>query len=523
LNDYLAGDTNPKIKVNPLRCDNCGDLLATNYRQPGRYAKPHLDRYIQRHMKGVFDLGIFDEVHELAAADSAQGNAFGTLSASCKYVLALTGTLIGGKAHDLHAPLWRMSPALLKQRGFVLHRNPRSQRSAVARNERAFIRRYGVMELKVTRSLDGDDGNGRVSYGAQSRRKTHKSEEHPKPGISPDLFNHFLLGNAVFMSLEELGAALPPLERELVPVQPSEELKAAYRYVDQAFEDAKSDYGPRAPTLGALRVMVLDAFLDRPWGWKPVTAPVYEGGVKSWVKIVQPPDVGEMHEDAKDKKLLELVMGELAAGRKCCIFPAYTGVHDVQPKIIAMLKRHGIRAACLPDVDRLPTVKREEWIEQHAPDIDVLITQPRKVQTGLDLIQYPTLIWYQVGYSTHVLRQASARARRPTQTKDCKVVYLYYAGSIQEQAMSLMGEKTAASEMLEGQFDSEGLRALMNGTDNDDILAALANNLEAKEKDARKSWAKVKDEPAPSPLAESFVFNLEETFVFDLSEELRKE
>src|ERR1017187_6668189 len=95
---------------------------------------------------------------------------------------------------------------------------------------------------------------------------------------------------------------------------------------------------------------------------------------------------------------------------------------------------------------------------------------------------------YQVGYSTHVLRQASARARRPTQTLPCKVFFLYYAGTIQEQALALMGEKEAASQALEGVFDTGALRAMMNGGENDDILAALATTLEAGKKDARAAW-----------------------------------
>ena len=78
-------------------------------------------------------------------------------------------------------------------------------------------------------------GGGRVRYGNRSRRQQGKSEDRPKPGISPDLFNHFLLGNAVFMSLSELGPALPSLSRELVPVQPGNALADAYRYIDTKF------------------------------------------------------------------------------------------------------------------------------------------------------------------------------------------------------------------------------------------------------------------------------------------------
>jgi hypothetical protein len=87
-----------------------------------------------------------------------------------------------------------------------------------------------------------------------------------------------------------------------------------------------------------------------------------------------------------------------------------------------------------------------------------------------------------------VRRQASARARRPTQTQACKVFFLYYATTIQEQALALMGEKEAASQALEGVFDTGALRAMMNGGESDDILAALATTLEAGKKDARAAW-----------------------------------
>lgn len=92
-------------------------------------------------------------------------------------------------------------------------------------------------------------------------------------------------------------------------------------------------------------------------------------------------------------------------------------------------------------------------------------------------------------YSTHVLRQASARARRPTQTQPCKVIFLYYSGTIQEQALVLMGEKEAARQVLEGTFDTNALRALMNGGESDDIIAALARTLDTGNKgDARAAW-----------------------------------
>ncbi|MEI6232898.1 MAG: DEAD/DEAH box helicase [Planctomycetota bacterium] len=492
--EYIACDES-------VACKHCGDRLLTNAR--GFRKNPHIDRYIQRKMKGVFDLFIADEVHELAGSETEQGQAFGTLASACRFTLALTGTLIGGQALDLHAPLWRMSAELLNQRGFNIKNLGGARISAIARNQRGFVSRYGVLEHQIVRSCrgDADDFSGRVQRGACGRRKSYKTNERPRPGISPDLFNHFLLDRAIFMSLDELGPALPTLERVLVSCPMSRELADAYKKLDDELRDAiKSRVnGKGPPGLAATRVQALDAYLDKPTGWSPITAATYnENGQRCGTETVAwPADLGENHEDSKDRKLVEIVRAELGEGRRCAVYPQFTGVHDVRPKLLKLLTDAGIRVLVMPD-----TVKpeaREDWIEKHMAEMDVLIVHPKRVMTGLDLVGFPSLIWYQTGYSTHVLRQASARARRPIQTKPCKVFFLYYAGTIQETCLGLMGEKEAASQALEGTFDTNALRAMMNGGESDDIVAALANSLEAGKKiDARAAWKNVETKPVIS-------------------------
>ncbi len=486
----------------PTACKHCGDKLLTNAR--GFRKNPHIDRFIQRKMKDMFDLLIADEVHELAGAETEQGTTFGTLASACRYTLALAGTLIGGQALDLHAPLWRMSAELLNLRGFNIKNLGGARISAIARNQRGFVTRYGVMEHQVVRSCRGeaDDFSGRIQRGACGRRKSYKTNERPRPGISPDLFNHFLLDRAVFMSLDELGPALPTLERVLIPCPMGRELADAYKKLDDELRDAikRRVNGKGPPGLAATRVQALDAYLDKPWGWSPITAPAYnENGQRCGTETVaRPADLGEDHTDSKDTKLVEIVKAELRVGRRCAVYPQFTGVHDVRPKLLKLLTDAGIRALIMPD-----TVKpeaREDWIEKHVPEMDVLICHPKRVMTGLDLVEFPSLIWYQTGYSTHVLRQASARARRPIQTKPCKVFFLYYSATIQEQALVLMGEKEAASQALEGTFDTNALRAMMNGGESDDIIAALASTLETGKKvDARAAWKPAVAQPVVSP------------------------
>ena len=73
-------------------------------------------------MKGVFDYLICDEVHEEKSDTSARANALGALVASCRKVVAMTGTLIGGKASHVRSLLFRLSPKSLKAENLCLGR-----------------------------------------------------------------------------------------------------------------------------------------------------------------------------------------------------------------------------------------------------------------------------------------------------------------------------------------------------------------------------------------------------------------
>lgn len=106
--------------------------------------------------------------------------------------------------------------------------------------------------------------------------------------------------------------------------------------------------------------------------------------------------------------------------------------------------------------------------------MQVCICHPKLVQTGLDLLEFPTLIFAQTGYSIYVLRQASRRSWRIGQRRPVKVKYLHYANSMQESCLRLMGKKLLVSLAMEGKFASHGLQAL---EDDDDMLTAMAREL----------------------------------------------
>ncbi len=140
-----------------------------------------------------------------------------------------------------------------------------------------------------------------------------------------------------------------------------------------------------------------------------------------------------------------------------------------------------------------------EWIDRHCQDVDVVLSHPRLVETGLDLFSksylghnFCTLAFYETGYILPTMRQASRRAWRLGQPKECKVYYGYYQATMQERAMELMGKKLLAAEALEGKFSSEGLVAMAG---EDGIEMAMARSLsENMDESSDRSWQQALDE-----------------------------
>jgi hypothetical protein len=111
--------------------------------------------------------------------------------------------------------------------------------------------------------------------------------------------------------------------------------------------------------------------------------------------------------------------------------------------------------------------------------VDVLVTNPRLVQTGLDLLEFPSVVSVEIDCSVYVLRQASRRSWRVGQRQPVEVTFLTYEGTLQAEALSLVAAKTSASLMVEGELPEEGLAALDG--DGGDVYLALARRLAGSE------------------------------------------
>jgi hypothetical protein len=429
------------------RCSACNAPLwqADNK----RFRRFSVADYIKKRLNGYFDFFICDEVHELKGGATAQGNAFGTLASACKKTIALTGTLLGGYASHMFYLNYRLNPQAMLADGVQYGK------------EMNFISRYGVLE-RITRYYPGDDN-------VCSKGKKGPSVTREKPGVSPAIFSNHLMGSTVFLNLEDIALDLPELTEEVVPVEMDGDLAVAYSELEHKVGSAMREMlvkGSRK-LLGTYLNSLL-CYPDRPFHNEPI---IYPGTDRV---IAQPAALPEGRMYGKEQRLLNIVRKEHSLGRRCFVYCVYTNTRDITARLKDILTTHGVQAEILRS--QVKPELREEWLrEKVEQDVQVVIGNPILVQTGLDLLDFPTIIFYQTGYSIFTLRQASRRSWRIGQDKPVRIHYLHYQGTMQERALELVGKKLSASLAIEGKLTDDGLASMCAGEDMTLMLAkALA-------------------------------------------------
>lgn len=371
------------------------------------------------------------------------------IASASKNFIGLTGTLLNGYADGLFYILYRTLPKLMKREGFEYS------------DEANFMRTYGV--VKKNSSYNFTNGTIGERVGLSSEKKL--------PGVSPIVFTKFLLENSVFLSLSDMDGGLPGYEEIPISVRMDDELKTAYERLERELREACSFQGSRRTGSGGMKVMgqllqTLSVYPDMPYNQPEVLHPD-TGDV-----LVVPPSL-EQGLRNKENELLRLVQEKIANGEKVLVYYEWTNRTDIAQKLTRMFADNDINSVVL--TSSVTASEREEWInKQLDKGIDVLICNPKLVETGLDLLSFTTIVFYQVGYNIFTMRQASRRSWRLSQTEDIKVYFLYYEGTIQAQALSLMATKLQASMAIEGKFSEEGLRAMSN---NEDLLTQIANSV----------------------------------------------
>jgi superfamily II DNA or RNA helicase len=409
--------------------------------------------FIGRYMRGWFDYAICDEIHQLAG-DTAQGNALGTLASCTDRIVGLTGTLLGGYADDLFNTLFRLEARRMKEHGYEWGTTGRS----------SFIQDYGVLET-ITKVEPANNACSKAKTTSTVRRK---------PGASPLLFGEFLMQLCAFVFLEDISGELPSYEETYLSVPMDPPMREAYHELEDEIRKAlKAHRGNRSVLSIMLNTLLV--YPDHPYGLGTLYGKEFDPELKRTVRFViaEPRDLAEEGVYSKERKLVEEIKKELAEGRRCQVFAVYTTKHDVTARLRRILDNEGIRTAVLrANVD---TSKREAWYARQVKDgIQVVICHPKLVETGLDLLDFPTILFYESGYSLHTLRQASRRSWRIGQRRPVRVKFLCYEGTMQTSCLRLMGKKLLVALTMEGKFAGEGLQSI---DEDDDMLSAMAREL----------------------------------------------
>lgn len=455
---HPLGETPKPYEHRDARCPNCNAPLTQPECKTAADRRIPWTEYIARKMPHWADVFVIDEAHQYKSRDSAQGENTRRLAQASRRVIALTGTLIGGKATDAFYLLVGISKRFRRQFGY--------------HDRKLFLKLYGREERVYAHSRH-EPG---VRDGARSSRRTTKVQTHEINGFKPTLMNHFW-ENTIFTRIPDIAPHVPepvteahliPLDHSLLTDADGNSVSQADAYASLAqalreYHDA-SDANQSFTLKSRMRQELL-AYPENCW---QTTSPMGVAGEPIVTMPALPADVVY----PKEQHLIDLLAQHKALGNRCLIYCTHTQKRDVTKRLAKILANAGISARVLP---KIAPAKRLEWLEKTARSCDAVICHPQSVETGLNLLQFPTIIWYEIDYSLYLIEQASARSHRINQDKPVTVHFLAYAETLQERALRIIAAKADAGRLIYGELSSTGLSAF--NPDTDDFRAALAREL----------------------------------------------
>lgn len=394
-----------------------------------------LSQFITRFLPGFFSGVVLDEGHEFNNVESAQGLAALKLSQVCKKSLTLTGTATNGTATSLWTPFFRISPPEMRRQGFGISRD-RSEEEGIRR----FSETYGVVE-RITRI---EKTENRQSRGAQRTMK------RLLPGIVPaihalSLGGRLLVERSAFITLDMVSSALPRRTQEVILVKPDPELEERGQQIQDDFRKFcdlwKKEYGSK-PLLQL--PMILTNQFDVPD--LEVEAKFGDHTISSHQAL----DAGCLY--AKELAYVSFLRAEAAAGRQVLTYLNFVN-KGVMERLTWVLEQEGIQFRKLLS-DEVPARDRKSWFSRLG-DIQTVLVNPACIQTGLTLLDFPTIAVYQSGFNVITQKQAEGRPYRIGAQKDVRIAYFAYENTIQSLTLDIMGQRRAALEAFQGIFSAE--------------------------------------------------------------------
>jgi len=454
----------------PRYCPKCGSALWSRTRTfskpktgnfPIRNPRVPLAEFLATQFPERIYLYIADELHELKSCSTDQGEAMMVLANASAKTLGLTGTLYGGCASSLYSI------------EFVF--NPRVRTRYPWGKVNEWVRDMGCLERTVEYKPQYDKA------GVYSGKRRMEQKPKEAPGCSPILVNE-IIDHCVFVGLNDMGKQMPPFEEIPVPLTPDPEIAALYAEAKQklGYYLFQCRMEGDASALG-MYLQTLLSWPSAPYRTEPCIHRKRlskESDEFIEIPVHTIPGLDEDRLYVKEQWLIDIVSDELAQGRGVAIFVRQTGTRDIQPRIERLLRQHVPLAKPFILKSSVQADRREEILNHQVEmGTNTLICNPRLVQTGLDLLAFPTIIFMEIDYSLYVTGQASRRAWRLIQDKHCKVFYPYYVGLMEQQAVELVGLKQQAAGLLYGE-ETGGLSTLKSAGGGS-LLAELAAEMGA--------------------------------------------
>ena len=421
------------VKEEPTLCG--GPLF-----QMSRWRRVGGAELVKKKYQRYFGLYVMDEVHNAKNGSTDVGAMDSRLISATRYNLALTGTLMNGRAGSLFWLLYR--------------RNADVRQQYCHTDYTRWVDHYGAWKKQWSQNQPYEQGVGQTGIERWSFRQKELSV------VSPAILR-YLLSMTLFARVADLGYKLPPMRETIHSMDMPEKIQEQYDQMSgKLFNEAasiaanKKDGGGYSVWYSFIRRWPSAAFRPDVLNYKSY----YQYPMEAAIDV----QVGETL--PKEDKLVEIVQDNIRRGRKTLVYVEQTGTRDIRLRLLELLQQAGMRAEMLNS--SMKPARREKWIKENSPQLDVLIVNPALVETGLDLVMFSTIVFYEIGDKAARMAQAMMRVCRLGQKNEVDVHYLVWNKTAESTIFQEIGKALKQMKVLAG---DEAIGALMEDDDDDDM------------------------------------------------------